>query len=482
MTVSTTATRVAYAGDGVTTAFPVVFPFFDPQDLEVIERIVLTGAETLKSLAADYNVSGGNGSTGSVVATVAPAAMLQWIIRRRTPLTQLIDYTSNDSFPAESHEKGLDRGAMRDQEAAEELSRAIRLPKTDSASLSTTLPSSVDRANRYLKFDASGNPIVAEDVAIGTLSLPVAIADGGTGASSAAGARTALAAAGVADNNILTGNNRFQGGFSVESADAGASEAPVANLDRLSASPVANDAIGALSFRGKDAGGATLDYAKVSAQIIDPTDASEDGRLLLQTVIGGTLGSRAYVGDGLVVGSPAGADKGGGTVNATALYQNGGAVQLKVSYAKLMQSVASGTNGGSSVATTWTKLPLNSEYDPDGFVTFSDANDNFSLPAGTFRFAAYATVANAGSTVSTQMRLRNTTDGSTALLSTGASSMFAGAENKFICLSGEIVIAATKTFELQYWSSGAQANTGLGAPVSSGENEIYRVIEIWRVA
>jgi hypothetical protein len=225
-----------------------------------------------------------------------------------------------------------------------------------------------------------------------------------------------------------------------------------------------------------------LDYAKIGGQIIDPADASEDGRILLQTVIGGTLASRAYVGDGVVIGAPAGADKGAGTINAIALYQNGAPVQLKVSYAKLMQSVASGTNGGSSVATTWTKLPLNSEYDPDGFVTFSDANDNFALPAGTFRIVAYATVANAGSTVSTQMRLRNTSDGTTALLSTGASNMFAGSENKLLFLSGEIAIGAGKTFELQYWSSAAQANTGLGAPVSSGENEIYRVIEIWKVA
>jgi hypothetical protein len=189
MTVSTTTTRVAYVGDGATTAFAVTFPFFNAEDLEVIERTIASGAEATKLLATDYNVIGGNGATGTVTATAAPSATVQWIVRRRTPLTQLIDYTSNDSFPAESHEKGLDRGVMRDQEAAEELSRALRLPKTDSPSLSTTLPSSVDRANRYLKFDASGNPIVAEDVAIGTLSLPVAIADGGTGATSAAPAR-----------------------------------------------------------------------------------------------------------------------------------------------------------------------------------------------------------------------------------------------------------------------------------------------------
>ena len=481
MTVSTTTTRVAYAGDGATTAFAIPFPFFDAEDLEVIERTIATGAESTRLFATDYSVSGGNGATGTIVASTAPAASVQWIVRRRTPLTQLIDYTSNDTFPAESHEKGLDRGAMRDQEAAEELSRALRLPKTDSAALPTMLPSSIDRANRYLKFDATGAPIVAQDVAIGTLSLPVSIANGGTGATNTAAARTALGAAGTADDNLLTGANLFRGSVGLESTDPGAAEGPALNLDRSSASPAANDAIGVIALRGQNSGSSPVVYAKVGGQIIDPAAGSEDGRLLFQTCIAGAVAARAYVGDGLVVGSPAGADKGAGTLNATALFQNGAPLQLKGSYAKLMQSVASGSNGGSSVATTWTKLPLNSEYDPDGFVTFSDASDNFSLPAGTFRIAACATMANAGGTVGTQMRLRNTSDGTTVLLSTGGSNMFASAENKLLFLSGEIVIAATKTFELQYWSSAAQANTGLGAPVSSGENEIYRVVEIWRL-
>jgi len=481
MTLSTTTTRVAYAGDGATTAFAIPFPFFGPEDLEVIERTIATGAETTKLLATDYVVTGGDGATGTVTAAIAPPASVQWTIRRRTPLTQLIDYTSNDAFPAESHEKGLDRGAMRDQEAAEELSRALRLPKTDSAALSTTLPSSVDRANRYLKFDATGAPIVAQDVAIGALSLPVSVANGGTGATNAAAARAALATAGTTDDNTLTGANLFRGSVALESVDAGAAEGPTANLDRSSASPAANDAIGAVAFRGRSSGGSLVAYAKVAGQIIDPAAGSEDGRLLFQTSIAGAQAARAFVGDGIVVGSPTGADKGAGTLNATALFQNGAPLQLKGSYAKLMQSVASGTNGGSSVATTWTKLPLNTEYDPDAFVSFSDASDNFSLAAGTYRIVAYATVSNAGSSVGTQIRLRNTTDATTALLSTGGSNMFASLENKLLFLSGEIAIAGTKTFELQYWSSAAQANTGLGAPVSSGENEIYRVVEIWRL-
>ena len=74
MTVSTTTTKVIYNGDGATTAFPTTFEFFDAADLEVIERVITTGAETVKTLTTDYTVSGGNGSSGTVTAVTAPAS------------------------------------------------------------------------------------------------------------------------------------------------------------------------------------------------------------------------------------------------------------------------------------------------------------------------------------------------------------------------------------------------------------------------
>ncbi|MEE9250042.1 MAG: hypothetical protein V3U93_02815 [Alphaproteobacteria bacterium] len=161
MTVSTTTTKAIYNGDGSTTAFPTTFEFFDAADIEVIERVIATGAETVKTLSTDYTVSGGNGATGTVTAVTAPASTVQWAIRRKTPLTQQIDYVENDDFPAETHEQGLDRGVMIAQERQEELDRALKFPVSDAASLDPEIPNSIDRANQFLSFDAAGKPIAS---------------------------------------------------------------------------------------------------------------------------------------------------------------------------------------------------------------------------------------------------------------------------------------------------------------------------------
>ncbi len=161
MTVSTTTTKVIYNGDGATTAFPTTFEFFDAADLEVIERVIATGAETVKALTTDYTVSGGNGSVGTVMAVTAPPSTVQWVIRRKTPLTQQIDYVENDDFPAETHEKGLDLAVMRAQERKEDLDRALKFPVSDPTTLSAEIPNSVNRAGNFLGFDAAGKPIAS---------------------------------------------------------------------------------------------------------------------------------------------------------------------------------------------------------------------------------------------------------------------------------------------------------------------------------
>ena len=160
MTISTTTSSISYSGNGVTTGFAVPFPFFASDELEVIERVTSTGAETTKVLTTDYTVVGGDGSTGTVTMLTAPASGRTLTIRRNTDRTQETDYPENDPFPAASHERALDRLTAIVQEVErDQTGRALLVPKTDGAV--GTLPNSVDRASKYLAFDASGNPMAA---------------------------------------------------------------------------------------------------------------------------------------------------------------------------------------------------------------------------------------------------------------------------------------------------------------------------------
>jgi Collagen triple helix repeat (20 copies) len=61
-------------------------------------------------LTTAYTVAGVNQpSGGTITFTTAPASGALIVIERHTPVTQLLDYISNDNFPAESHEYGLDK-------------------------------------------------------------------------------------------------------------------------------------------------------------------------------------------------------------------------------------------------------------------------------------------------------------------------------------------------------------------------------------
>jgi len=77
-------------------------------------------------------------------------------------------------------------------------------------------------------------------------------------------------------------------GIRIENAGADATASPDLNLFRNSASPAANDLIGEIKFRGKDSGGAQVEYARIQGKILDPTDTSEGGALVFQTIQSGT--------------------------------------------------------------------------------------------------------------------------------------------------------------------------------------------------
>lgn len=70
-------------------------------------------------------------------------------------------------------------------------------------------------------------------------------------------------------------------------ADDGSSVGPCYDLFRESASPAVNDVIGAINFSGRDSVGADTVYARLHGVIVDPTDTTEDGRIVGNVLVAG---------------------------------------------------------------------------------------------------------------------------------------------------------------------------------------------------
>lgn len=160
MTISTTTSRASYNGNGVTTLFSVPFRFFQNADLVVQLVTVSTGASTTLTLTTHYTVTGADDeSGGSVTMLTAPAVGQRLVIRRVIGATQEVDYVAGDPFPAETHERALDRLTMLAQQGEEVNARALVFPSGDTAS--GELPAVATRASKLLGFNSSGELTVS---------------------------------------------------------------------------------------------------------------------------------------------------------------------------------------------------------------------------------------------------------------------------------------------------------------------------------
>jgi hypothetical protein len=166
MTISSTTVRNSYSGDNSTTTFSYTFKIFADSDIQVIIRSA-NGTETTKTITTHYTVTGaGNSGGGSVIFTSGniPTSTQTVVLRRNIPQTQAIDYIANDPFPAESHEEGLDRATMAIQQLQEELTRSIKLSKTNTMTSTEFSVGASDRANKILAFDTNGELSVTQEL------------------------------------------------------------------------------------------------------------------------------------------------------------------------------------------------------------------------------------------------------------------------------------------------------------------------------
>ena len=171
MTVPSEDNRVSYTGAGTTGPFTIPYYFLENDDLLVIKTLIADGTETELALTTDYTVTGAGDEAGGELTLAATLLSSYTLTIVRDPdRLQQTDYSANDKFPAESHERALDKLTMIVQRVYDIVTRSLRQPDGDTADIAV-LPSKVDRASNFLAFDADGDPIASAGVVPG--SVPV---------------------------------------------------------------------------------------------------------------------------------------------------------------------------------------------------------------------------------------------------------------------------------------------------------------------
>ena len=142
------------------------------------------------------------------------------------------------------------------------------------------------------------------------------------------------------------------------------------------------------------------------------------------------------------------------------------------------ETQAANTNGGASVATTYTKRTLNTTVTNGIGATLTSSV--IALVAGTYNVSAISPFFISGAVA---IRLRNTTDGTTTIAGVNNYVSPSSSAGCNALLQGTFTITATKNFEVQYYSTAARASDGLGVAINSaGVSEIYTQITIEKTA
>jgi Pectate lyase superfamily protein/Chaperone of endosialidase len=163
MTVATSTSKSGpYAGAGTTGPFTVTFRFLENSHLQVIKTST-AGVDSTLALTTDYAVSGAGASTGTVTLVSALLSGEKLTIIRNVPFTQEADYVQNDAFPAESHERALDKLTMEAQQLKETADRALTLPATVTG-VSTTLPTPA--GNNLVGWNETGSGLQNFDASV----------------------------------------------------------------------------------------------------------------------------------------------------------------------------------------------------------------------------------------------------------------------------------------------------------------------------
>src|SRR6185503_12132181 len=172
MTVSTSASRVVYIGNGSTTVFPFAFKVAQASELVV----VYTDADGVDHVLSSgvYNATGFNQDAGGTVTyplpghpAIAPGTTLT--IHRDVPLTQPTAISNQGAMWPQAIEGGLDRLTWQTQKLQDQISRSVRVSPNEADALAP-MPNAATRASKLMGFDGDGQPAVVGFGDVGSLT------------------------------------------------------------------------------------------------------------------------------------------------------------------------------------------------------------------------------------------------------------------------------------------------------------------------
>jgi hypothetical protein len=149
--ISNVSRRVVYAASG-TGPYAFTFEILAATDIAVYKD------DDLLTLTTDYTVTINVNGTGSITLVATPTGATQIAIVGNRTIARTTDFTTGGDFFANTLNDELDQQTIFSQQNAEGLARALTAPITDPTTIDMTLPRKADRANKYLAFDADGNP------------------------------------------------------------------------------------------------------------------------------------------------------------------------------------------------------------------------------------------------------------------------------------------------------------------------------------